>query len=194
MDLTTERTGPKRHRILLDGAPWKEVSTTIFGKRCALPSPCTSLEELELAFAQLEKERAKRYVAFLLAKLDYSTDALRKRLTEHLVSPATTDALLQDLIQKGYLNDERYAQTLIQFYRNRGMGDRLIRTKLLAKGLSPNHLEALPSEDPLAAAKKAWEGLSKRYNLEDQKGKQRAYAAMARRGFEWGSIEAVLTE
>ncbi|MGE3954627.1 MAG: regulatory protein RecX [Parachlamydiales bacterium] len=133
----------------------------------------------------------RRYAAFLLGRQDYSIGTLRQKLRDRGAPPAAIEALLNELISHGYLNDERYAHNLIISCRARGLSDKAIRLKLLSKQLSPNHLEEMP-EDPLESAKRAWAKISKRYNLSDLKDRQRAAAALARRGFSWDTISSLM--
>ena len=101
------------------------------------------------------------------------------------------DALLEDLVERGWLSDERAVNQLIRAKRNR-FGLQRIIYELRQKGIAENLIcEALPAlkESEFDAAQRVWD---KKFGMPPQDAKQKARQVrfLQSRGF---SIEVILS-
>lgn len=81
----------------------------------------------------------------------------------------TLSHLLDDLVQSGWLNDKNYAESMVQYYRNRGKSARYIRHILSQKGIAKSTIEEQTYDKTfeLEAAKKRAIVLLKRQKNQD---------------------------
>jgi regulatory protein len=71
----------------------------------------------------------------LLARRDYSSAGLAQRLVSQGFEAATVQQVLEELIERRYLDDERYAAQYVSYHAARGHGPRRIDRDLTAEGL-----------------------------------------------------------
>jgi len=71
----------------------------------------------------------------LLTRRDHACAELDKKLQERGFEQPQIGAVINECLRMGYLNDERFAHTLVQQLQRRGYGIHLIRHKLNAKNL-----------------------------------------------------------
>jgi len=82
----------------------------------------------------------------LLARRDYCTAELTARLTGRGFEPEAVRAGLQDLRDRHYLDDERYAHQFVASRARRGQGPQRIRQELGDLGLSAELTETAIAE------------------------------------------------
>jgi len=82
----------------------------------------------------------------LLAMREHSTKEIIDKLTLKNDIPEVVYAVVDQLIEKGYLSDERFTEAYVRSRANRGFGPIKIRTELRNKGVSSStiddHLDA----------------------------------------------------
>lgn len=114
---------------------------------------------------------------------------LRSALLESAYPQEAIDRVLDYLCEAGYINDSDFASRWAASRVSKGMGSRRIQMELRHKGVNPDQIEhALESLDDdaqfeaaLIAAKKAARGK----NLALAPERQKVFAALARRGFDF---------
>lgn len=134
------------------------------------------------------------------------TRKIDKSIYHHGTSREEGLQMLDDLIRRflssGILNDDLYAQARVYSLRRRGTSQRLIRSKLMQKGLSESTineaLAILPKEtvDPELAAAKAYArrrrlGPYRTRELQEER-RDKDLAAMARAGFSYAIAHKVI--
>ena len=142
------------------------------------------------------QERYDRALDAAARQLSYrplSARALRDKLTEKGHGGDEADYAVAWLTERGYLSDERLAESAVRDYTRRGYGALRIRQELRRKGIdeetAASVLEACePDEDALRAL------LDKRLHgdLSDRREVGKAVAALQRRGYRWEEIRRVL--
>lgn len=114
-------------------------------------------------------------------------DALRKN-----VYPENTIArVMARLNEAGYINDASFASQFSSTRLSHGMGVRRIRMELSRKGIDSSTadaaIEALESEDVFDAALMAARKAARSKDLTDRADRQKVFAALARRGFDYST-------
>lgn len=83
------------------------------------------------------KSRALRY----LARREHSRDELRRKLSGHAAEGENVEALLDDLAQRGWLSDVRYAEQTIRA-KARRFGPFKLAQQLRARGVNEEAIAA----------------------------------------------------
>ena len=136
------------------------------------------------------------YAVALLAKRDYSTRELKKKLAERGYTEHAYEVVVDDLESMGKINNERYGQNVVAYRARRGHGPARIRSQLQKSGLSRAAIdEAVKGEeapDFLALARAA---RLRKFGPElpkDRKERARQARFLQYRGFSNDHIRAVL--
>jgi regulatory protein len=88
------------------------------------------------------------YAVTLLARRDYSTHELKKKLAERGYNEHAREVVVDDLESMGKMNNERYGQNVVAYRARRGHGPARIRNELKKSGLSRSDIDAaVKSED-----------------------------------------------
>jgi regulatory protein len=122
-----------------------------------------------------------------LSRRERTVAEVREALARRGVEAAEAEEAIDSLIEMGQLDDERYARLFSQDKRElHGWGPDRIREALVEKGIARDLAEAATGgEAPGELAERAAELLAGRNDrLEDDKGRGRALAFLARRGYE----------
>lgn len=153
-------------------------------------------EQLNTLLATSQYNRARERALYLLGLRDYACKELEQKLYTE-ATPEIAATVVERLREVGLLDDERYAARLArslsevkhyprrrieQELRHRGISSMLIQTVL-------SELEGEDYEQALALLQKKY------YNkLDDPDSRRRVIAALARRGFSYGSIRRAMDE
>jgi len=140
---------------------------------------------------QALKARALR----LLARREHSRAELARKLAGHAQSAAALESLLDDLVARRQLSDERYAESRTHAL-SRKYGAAHIRRDLQAKGIAPETVERLlrsAAGDELARARAA---IARKYREPATQPQERARRArfLLARGYSHEIIRAALGE
>ena len=184
------------YRLDFENSDPIEVDVRTFDESGFRQGSDLTAEQLNTLLATSQYNRARERALYLLGLRDYAC----KELEQKLYTEATPDiaaAVVERLREVGLLDDERYAARLarslseIKHYprrrieqelRHRGISSVLIQTVL-------SELEGEDYEQALALLQKKY------YNkLNDPDSRRRVIAALARRGFSYGSIRRAMDE
>jgi len=148
-----------------------------------------------------ELETAKKRAMYLLGGKDYSRKELLNKLLNNY-SPETCEAAVEQMIEYGYLDDERYAKKLARNYIEvRKYGKKRAKMMMIQKGLGPSLADEALSKysdeeiiDEIIAIieKKYYDSLFES-GIEGQKERQKVMAALARRGYGYEQIKRAVS-
>lgn len=179
--VSLQKKGATVLEVRVDDMPYRDLHTTIFGKRPSLPDHPDLLDK---ALERLEYKGAKRWVYKALSCRSYPSALLRQKLRERFVSTQTIDQVLEGA--SSYLDDELWITKFVQQELQRGKGPRFIQAKLQQKGIEYSAIEQALAEVDEAAEKDSLKAFcDKHQGLERHKLFQR----LQRRGF---STQAIL--
>jgi regulatory protein len=132
------------------------------------------------------KTRALRY----LVRREHSRAELARKLAPHAESPQALEALLQELVAKKQLSDERYAETRVH-QLSRKYGAAKIRQDLKAHGVADAVADRISSEGDLQKARAI---LARKYREVAATREEQARRArfLQARGFSYETIRAAL--
>lgn len=191
---------PTRSSILTifwDGEPWREIHTSVFGRRPQLPQNCQNFDEFKTQFFEFEYRQAKNYCLRRLSLQAMLSTALTRALKDRLISEKTIQQVISELNDQGFLNDQEWSASFVRTQTSRKVGPRAIAQKLASKGIKGDVLDtALEKSWDCDTQKKLILSLLKsRYakrNLNDFKEKQKVIASLVRKGFDFSIILEVI--
>lgn len=157
---------------------------------------------------QRELVNADQVVKAKVKALDYlahkpRTEAeVRRKLQRKDYAPTVVNDVIDQLMERGYLDDESYAFEYVQRrFSHKGYGPVRLQAELKKRGidrtLAENAIESLfQSEDQLAAARQKAQARWPRIAREDDPRKRRdkLYRYLKRRGFTYDVIRQVIDE
>jgi regulatory protein len=136
------------------------------------------------------------YAVTLLARRDYSTHELKKKLKDRGYSEHAYEVVVDDLESMGKMDDERYSQNFVAYRARRGHGPARIRSQLKTSGLSRATIdEAVKGEDAPDFLALARSVRARKFGPEvpkDRKERARQARFLQYRGFSTDHIRAVL--
>ena len=145
---------------------------------------------------------AYNYALNLLAARPYSTQTLRRKLTQKEYSAADADEAIRRLVDNGLLNDAKYAE---QYARSKilttGASKRRLQQELYRKGIKgelattaiANVIEQEEIDPAVMIERVAVKKLAQLGDLEPLVLRRRLFAFLARRGYDLEEIKAVVS-
>jgi regulatory protein len=136
------------------------------------------------------------YAVALLARRDYTTFELKKKLAERGYTEHAYEVVVDDLESMGKVDNDRYGQNLVAYRARRGHGPVRIRSQLQKSGLSRSAVdEAIKGEDSPDFAALARQARIRKFGPEipeDRKERARQARFLQYRGFSTDHIRAAL--
>jgi regulatory protein len=184
--------------IEIDGDPWREVHSSIFGQRPTLPKEISSLAEWTEAFNALEYKQARHYALKRLSERAYYSAELAKTLRNRLVSSSTIERVIQNCQDLGCLNDDEWIDAFIRGHLRRRSSLRSIAWKLQEKGVPSDKAKQAVGErnNPSGEKESIQHLLSTRYrsrDLQDRRERDKVIAALMRKGFHFEAIREAMS-
>ncbi len=197
--IITQIVPGKRHRVYLylDGEYAASIDEEVFyragyAQGDALP---------EEALAALQEETDNRYAydraLQILSFRDHSCGELRQKLRLKGMPEAAAQYAVDRLCELELLDDTKYAFSLAEeLSLRRNMGAKRILSELLQRGIDRDTaneaVDALESDERETIAQLLETKFQGKF--EDEKGRNRTLAALARMGYAYGDIRAALEE
>jgi regulatory protein len=136
------------------------------------------------------------FAVSLLARRDYSTKELKRKLADRGYTEHAYEVVVDDLESMGKVNDERYGENFVAYRARRGHGPARIRNELQKSGLTKSAIdEAVKGEDAPDFGKLARETRIRKFGLEvpkDWKERSKQARFLQYRGFSNDHIRAAL--
>lgn len=185
--------------VCADGSPVLRVAKKHYAQRPLTLGEDVDVESYADSIAALQQNDA--YEAALTC-LDFSErtagELIRALTRKGFVAPAA-EAAVARLVENGIVDDLRYARRIAESASKKPVGRYALRRKLMAKGVGEadveDALEALGTEQQLAAAKEAAAKLGRKYaSLPPREARAKLSQALARRGFSWDVISSALDD
>ena len=131
----------------------------------------------------------------LLSRREHAVLELEKKLKSKAFSSDDISEVMSFLLEKDYVSDQRYTETMIRSRTSKGYGWRYIQNELQQKGVSAALIKTLGQEQDIDWYHQAELAYNKRFALKeikDQKDKAKRIRFLQYRGFSIDEIMAVL--
>ncbi len=151
--------------------------------------------ELKEIIEKSNERRAKEKALWLISYRDHSKKELTDKLRRSFDGESAEKAA-DRMEELGLINDEafarRYAQTLIN---QKMLSPRAVAAELNRKGIDRDTIDSILDETDVDCRANIRAVIEKKYkNINDEKIKRRAAAALQRMGYGWDDIRAVFEE
>lgn len=154
-----------------------------------------NLDELKSLCLVSESYRAKNKAIWYLSRTDYSEKFLYDKLRRTFSQKAAAFAV-QQMVNKGYVDDERYAKAQISKLLAKNASVNEIRQKLYLKGVSKDVLDPLLKDEEVANGNydRLLSLIKSRYinKIEDEEDRRKTVQALRRKGFSFSEINKAL--
>lgn len=120
-------------------------------------------EEYEEVLQKVVLTNAKKKAVALLSKMDYASGDMKSKLRKAEYPEPVIEAVAVSLLNKGYLDDRRYAENYV-INQGQRKGKGILRLELQKKGISGEEIEyALENMSAQEELDNAYELLKKKY-------------------------------
>lgn len=184
------------YMLYIDGEEWAEVDARTWEESACCVGTQVTEEELESLRVASQSRRAREKALYLLSLRDHSRAELARKLAAQAGREVAeeTAARMEEL---GFIQDEQYAFRLARDLRLRKHYPlrrtiQELQTKGIERELAAEAADAVETDD----AAQALELLRKKYynRLNDEQGRQKTTAALARYGFSYEAIRHAMGE
>lgn len=130
----------------------------------------------------------------MLARREHSRQELFRKLLKKNFLDADIDLVLNDLSQKGLLNESRFIENFIHYQRHRGYGPLHIRADLMERGINKNLIEHhlnIKDNAWLTSIRQVWQKRFKQ-GLTDNKARAQQMRFLQYRGFTHDQIKSIM--
>ena len=135
---------------------------------------------------------AKKYVLAALCKQSLCSSQIRQRLKRREVPPEMIEDLIEEVTRLGFVDDKLWVESFVRRQQARHDGPMTIKYKLRSKGVENVLIDDLVPQDEslqLEQIQGLLKGRYRKFDLNDYKQRQKAVAALARKGF---SLDIIL--
>jgi SOS response regulatory protein OraA/RecX len=119
--------------IVVDGSFYKQVMRIVFKDEIGSVYRYNNREDMEEGMDDIENRASIRYVFSLIAKKDYSSSALKKKMEEKLISNKAIQYVINRLEKDNYIDDVQWMQRFVEREFYKGNGPLMIEYKAKAK-------------------------------------------------------------
>ncbi|OKZ71565.1 MAG: hypothetical protein BHV88_04490 [Clostridiales bacterium 41_12_two_minus] len=127
----------------------------------------------------------------LLSRRDHSIKELKTKLLR-TVDENSADAAIEKMLDLGYLDDEKYAQTLVRYLLdNKNMSKNFVKQEMYKRGLSADIINNILENTEFDNSANCVELITTKYRnkLRAEGGKDKVTAALMRKGFSYYDIK-----
>lgn len=130
----------------------------------------------------------------LLSRRDHSVKELRQKLLR-TSDEKNCDRAIEKMLEYGYLDDEKYAQKLLNYLlQNKKMSRSFIKQEMLKRGLSQDIISYVMQEVEIDNIPTIVDLIKTKYRnkIQAENGREKVMQALMRRGFSYGDIKSAL--
>ena len=149
-------------------------------------------QELETLRSSAALALCKNHGMELLSYRPMSAKELREKLVQKGETAENTEAAVDWLQSRGFLDDERYSGMVVRHYAGKGYGAGRIRQELQRRGVARELWDEALKEMPEQEDKLDKFLSSRLKDPGDRAQVQKVSAALLRRGYSWEEIQAAL--
>ena len=132
----------------------------------------------------------------LLSRRDHSVKELRTKLLR-TVDEQNADRAIERMLELGYLDDEKYAETLLNhLINNKNMSSAFIKQEMYKRGVPSDIISEILSETEIDNVSCIKELILTKYRnkLMAENGREKVTASLMRKGFSYSDIKSAFNE
>ena len=186
----------KKHltKLLLDEDSEIFIDNDVFCESGITTGSHITEEELKKLKYESELSRAKSRALWYLDRMDYTEKALYEKLLKAGFGKRASAAVIARLCELGVIDDRRYAERLAERLKETNVSKRDAMHKMLLKGLPYDLIKEIIDSDGTDEEEKIKNLLEGKYarKLAEEKGAEKVYAALVRKGFSYGAVRTAM--
>ncbi len=151
-----------------------------------------SEEEWQDLLKEINYKKALNKCADFLSRRDHSVKELRTKLLRS-VDEISADKAINRYIEAGYLNDEHFCESLVDYlYNTKKYSSNHIRQECYKRGISSDIINHIISEYDIDNVDTILTLINNKYSskLEQSNGKEKVIASLQRKGFSYSDIKS----
>lgn len=151
-----------------------------------------SEEEWQELLVKINYKKALNKCGDLLSRRDHSVKELRTKLLK-TVDPISADKAINRYLEAGYLDDERFCRSLIDYLFNvKRYSISHVRQECYKRGVSRDIVDIALEDFEIDPIDTIIDIINSKYSskLEQENGKQKVIAALQRKGFYYSDIKS----
>lgn len=127
----------------------------------------------------------------LLSRRDHSVKELRTKLLR-TVDENSADKAINKMLELGYLDDEKYANALVNYLINKNMSKSFIKQEMFKRGVSSEIINNIVEDIAIDNVSACVDLIIKKYQkkLSVEGGKDKVIASLMRKGFNYYDIKS----
>lgn len=156
-----------------------------------------SKEELKGILDKSNFRRAYERAMYLLDYRDYSSEEMREKLYNTYPNEKLCSEVMDKLVEKGFIDDERYAKNLARkLIEIKKYGEYKVRFEMRRKGIDEDLIEETIEDYDEDKLDRIIEVIDKKYAryFDDEKGIKKAKAGLARMGYSYSDINDAVNQ
>lgn len=184
-------------RVQMDGMEFAAIRREDFDRFPLEEGDAVDEEEYIDRIAAMQMKDASAAVLSALSHSDKTVAELKKALLRKGFAQPAADAAIALAMERRYVDDKRYANRAVELSAGKTVGIYALKRKLREKGISEEDAEealgSIDEDQQREACKRMLEKI--RYRYEDKpprEARAKCSQALARRGFSWDTISAVM--
>lgn len=179
--------------FLSDGAEML-VDNDICAERGIYEGMDFDLQLLQEIKTESDYKRAKSRALWYLDRMDYTEKALFEKLVRAGFDKKASAKVLANLVEFGMVDDRRFAQRFAERCCENNISKREATQKMLLKGVPLDLAKEVLCEIETDEEEQITNLLSKKYayKLTQEKGTERVFAALVRKGFSFSAIKSAM--
>ncbi|MBO5020674.1 MAG: RecX family transcriptional regulator [Clostridia bacterium] len=186
----------KKHltKLLLDEDSEIFIDNDVFCESGITIGSHITEEELKKLKYESDLRRAKSRALWYLDRMDYTEKALYEKLIKAGFGKRASAAVIARFCELGVIDDRRYAERLAERLKETNVSKREAMHKMLLKGLSYDLIKEILDSDETDEEEKIKNLLEGKYarKLTEEKGAEKVYAALVRKGFSYGAVRTAM--
>ena len=186
----------KKHltKLLLDEDSEIFIDNDVFCESGITIGSHITEEELKKLKYESDLSRAKSRALWYLDRMDYTEKVLYEKLIKAGFGKRASAAVIARFCELGVIDDRRYAERLAERLKETNVSKREAMHKMLLKGLSYDLIKEILDSDETDEEEKIKNLLEGKYarKLTEEKGTEKVYAALVRKGFSYGAVRTAM--
>ncbi len=186
----------KKIHLLLDGEYKITTDIDFWAEHYIKDGTEIDEDEWDALVEKINDKKAVNKCYDLLSRRDHSVKELRDKLLR-TVDERSAEKAIAKMLEYGYLDDEKYARTLMNhLVNNKKMSISFIKQEMYKRGLPSEIIADVFEETEIDSVANIKDLISGKYRakLLNENGKEKVISALMRKGFNYGDIKAAFYE
>ena len=192
MIITHQQGRGKKIHLLIDGEYQITTDIDFWAENFIKDSTDISEDEWQKLVAKINYKKAINKCYDLLSRRDHSVKELRTKLVR-TADENSADKAIEKMLELGYLDDEKYARTLINHLVNtKKMSVSFIKQEMFKRGIDSDIISQCLEEIEIDSVDNIVDLILTKYQnkLSKDDGTEKVVAALMRKGFSYSDIKS----